>query len=278
MEYLEINFSFSIPNVDFQDVFVQELADIGFDSFVEVEDGLQAFVDQKKYSEKELQDLIVRFKQLGEISFNKKEIPFENWNSQWEKNFNPIEFEKKCRIRATFHSSDPSFDTEIIIDPKMSFGTGHHETTFQMVQYLFEIDCKNKYVLDMGCGTGILAILASIKGANAVDAIDIDPICVENSIENVQLNSISNILVSEGTAETIGDKKYDILIANINRNILLADMNTYSKCLRNNGILLLSGFYLEDLEAIKLECLKNKLSFINHKTKNNWVAAQFILN
>ncbi|HLT49830.1 MAG TPA: 50S ribosomal protein L11 methyltransferase, partial [Aequorivita sp.] len=186
----------------------------------------------------------------------------------------PIEVDGKCTVRAPFHP-DKNFEYEIVIEPKMSFGTGHHETTFMMLQFILENNFKGKSVLDMGCGTAVLAILAEMRGASKLDAIDIDEWCFENSLENIERNNCENISVFLGDAKLLSDKKYDVIIANINRNILLSDMDTYRKCLEKGGILYLSGFYNEDLPIIKEACNNLGFTFVENKEKNKWVAAKF---
>jgi ribosomal protein L11 methyltransferase len=198
-----------------------------------------------------------------------------NWNEEWEKNFNPIDVDGIVSIRAPFHQN-PHLKYDIVIEPKMSFGTGHHETTHMMIQHLLEVDLKDKKVLDMGSGTGILAIFAEMRGAKPVDAIDIDEWCFENSIENVERNNCENISIYQGDVELLKEKNYDLIIANINRNVLLADMAQYAKCLNFKGILLLSGFYIEDIQVLKEETIKYGLEIIAQKERNNWASLKLI--
>ena len=192
-----------------------------------------------------------------------------------EKNFQPIQVDDLVSIRAPFHEN-PNLKYYIVIEPKMSFGTGHHETTHMMVQHLLQLELKDKKVLDMGCGTGILAIFAEMKGANLTDAIDIDNWCYENSIENVDRNNCHNISVYEGDSSLLVNKKYDVIIANINRNILLMDMSIYIGCLNENGILLLSGFYQDDIPLIDVEVSKYGLKLEHFIKRNNWVALKYV--
>jgi ribosomal protein L11 methyltransferase len=208
------------------------------------------------------------------IEYNQNEVPQTNWNAEWEKNFSPIQVDDLVSIRAPFHEN-PNLKYDIVIEPKMSFGTGHHETTHMMVQHLLQLDLENKKVLDMGCGTGILAIFAEMKGAKPLDAIDIDNWCYENSVENVTRNNCKNISVYEGDAALLVDKKYDVIIANINRNILLMDMKVYTNCLQEGGILLLSGFYEQDIPVIDAEVIKYGLKLEKFIQRNNWVALKY---
>ena len=209
------------------------------------------------------------------IDYTFEEIEQVNWNEEWEKNFEPIEVDGTCHVRAPFHEkTDAKFD--IVIEPKMSFGTGHHETTHMMIQHILETDFTNKKTLDMGCGTAILAILAEMKGAQPIDAIDIDNWCYLNSIENAERNNCKHISVYEGDASLLSGKKYDIIIANINRNILLNDMQQYVDCLNANGILFLSGFYTEDIPFISESCTSKGLTYVKQFERNNWVALKFV--
>ena len=227
------------------------------------------------WSEDILDDIYLLSSSEFKISYTVKEIEQVNWNEEWEKNFDPIDVDGKCHVRAPFHpKTDAKFD--IIIEPKMSFGTGHHETTHMMIQHLLETDVTNLKTLDMGCGTAILAILAEMKGAKPIDAIDIDNWCYLNSIENAERNNCKEITVYEGEASLLKGKNYDLIIANINRNILLNDMKSYTDCLNDNGILLLSGFYTEDIPYIDASCLENGLTYVKKLERNNWVSLKYI--
>ena len=209
------------------------------------------------------------------ITCKEEVIEQTNWNSEWEKNFQPIQVDGLVSIRDPFHAN-PNLKFDIVIEPKMSFGTGHHETTHMMIQHLISLDLLNKNVLDMGCGTGILAIFAEMKGARHIEAIDIDNWCYQNSLENVARNNCNRIAVFEGDASLLLNKKYDLIIANINRNILLHDMRTYIDCLDTNGILLLSGFYQEDIAIIDAEVCKYDLKIDRIIERNNWVALKYL--
>jgi ribosomal protein L11 methyltransferase len=178
-------------------------------------------------------------------------------------------------IRAPFHSN-PNLKFDIVIEPKMSFGTGHHETTHMMIQHLLEVDLQGKKVLDMGSGTGILAIFAEMRGANPIDAIDIDEWCFENSIENLERNNCEHISVYQGDVALLKDKNYDVIIANINRNVLLADMQQYAACLNDKGTLLLSGFYTEDIPVLEVQTVKNGLKILTQKERNNWASLKLV--
>ena len=256
------------------EILIAELGYAGFESFVETETGVTAYIQKEEWYESILDNIFALKSEEFEITYAFDEIEQVNWNAEWEKNFNPIIVDNLCSVRAPFHDK-PDTQYDIVIEPKMSFGTGHHETTHMMIQHIMANDFQGKSVLDMGCGTAVLAILAEMKGANPIDAIDIDNWCYLNSIENAQRNNCKNINVYEGDASLLVDKKYDVIIANINRNILLKDISIYSKCLNQNGALFLSGFYDNDIPTIETECGKNGLTLRSKLEKNNWVALQF---
>ena len=274
MIYIAYNFTVS-PLQPTTEILIAELGNAGFESFVENENGVTAYIQKAEYNEQILDNIYALKNKEFQISYTKEEIAQVNWNSEWEKNFNPIYVDDLVSIRAPFHKN-PNLKYDIVIEPKMSFGTGHHETTHMMVQHLIDLDVENKKVLDMGCGTGILAIFTEMKGAQPIDAIDIDNWCYENSIENCEKNNCKHICVYEGDASLLINKKYDIIIANINRNILLNDIKTYANCLNDNGVLLLSGFYEEDIPTIDAEVSKYKLQLDKIIEKNNWVALKYI--
>lgn len=257
------------------EILVAELGDAGFESFVETEEGVSAYIQKEDWNEAILEDIQILNSSEFEIAYSFSEIEQVNWNEEWEKNFNPITVDGLCTVRAPFHEK-PNTKFDIIIEPKMSFGTGHHETTHMMIQHLLKTDFTNKSVLDMGCGTGVLAILAEKKGAKPIDAIDYDNWCYLNSLENVERNHCSHITVIEGDANALKGKRYDVIIANINRNILLNDMHAYVSSLNKNGILFLSGFYNDDIPVIQSECEKHKLKFEEKLERNNWVALKFL--
>ena len=271
--YIEYNFEVT-PKEPATEILIAELGGVGFESFVENDNGVTAYIQKEEWNATILEGVFVLKSDEFKIVYSQKEIAQTNWNAEWEKNFNPIQVDDLVSIRAPFHEN-PNLKYDIVIEPKMSFGTGHHETTHMMVQHLINLNVENKKVLDMGCGTGILAIFAEMKGAKPIDAIDIDTWCYENSLENVERNNCSNIAVYEGDSSILKEKKYDIIIANINRNILLSDMEIYTSCINENGNLLLSGFYSEDIPIIDAEVSKYGLTLNKTITKNNWVALQY---
>lgn len=257
------------------EILIAELGEKPFESFVESDFGIVAYIRKEFWTEDLIDDLFIMNSPQFTISYKIEEIEQVNWNEEWEKNFEAIDVDGKCHVRAPFHpKTDAQYD--IVIEPKMSFGTGHHETTHMMIQHLLETDVAGKKTLDMGCGTAILAILAEMKGAQPIDAIDIDNWCYLNSIENAERNNCKHITVYEGDASLLEGKAYDVIIANINRNILLADMLQYVKCLNKDGILLLSGFYEEDIPFIDKSATENGLKYVKKFSRNNWVSLKYV--
>lgn len=275
MSNIYIAYHFAIePKELGSEILIAELGEKAFESFTETEKGISAFVQKDLWDEMILNDIQILQSQEFTINYTFEEIEQVNWNEEWEKNFEPIDVDGKCHIRAPFHpKTEAEFD--IVIEPKMSFGTGHHETTHMMIQHLLETDVQGLKALDMGCGTAILAILAEMKGAKPIDAIDIDNWCFLNAVENAERNNCSQISVFEGDASLLVNKKYDLIIANINRNILLNDMQTYVDCLNPKGILLLSGFYNEDIPFIDASCVAKGLTFFKKFERNNWVSLKY---
>ncbi len=276
MNEVYIGYTFEVepiqPGVE---ILIAELGFAGFESFVETEDGVTAYIKKEEWREDILNDIQILESDEFEITFTFSDIEQVNWNEEWEKNFSPIVVDDLCSVRAPFHEK-PVTIYDIVIEPKMSFGTGHHETTHMMIQHILKNDLKDKSVLDMGCGTGVLAILAEMKGANPIDAVDFDNWCYLNSIENVERNNCKHITVIEGDASVLINKKYDIIIANINRNILLNDMAIYAACLNKKGLLFLSGFYNDDIPMLQEACEKHMLKFQEKLERNNWVSLKFL--
>jgi len=278
MKYHEITLTFS-EIFPWKDIFTSLLADLGCESFAdgETEDILLAYISEDNYNEEDIKALFERYHPQANIQYTIQEIEQQNWNAVWESNYEPVMIANQCFIRAPFHPSNPDAEYEIVIEPKMSFGTAHHETTSLMIEFLLEEDLQNKSVLDMGAGTGILAILSYLRGATPVTAIDNDEWAYLNNIENNTRNNAEAIQVKLGDASLlIEDEKYDVIIANINRNILLRDLADYVKVLNKNGVIFLSGFYVgEDFEMISLKCEELGLEFVAGKEKNRWCAAKF---
>jgi ribosomal protein L11 methyltransferase len=275
MSNIYIGYHFEISPLELgSEILIAELGEKAFESFIETETGISAYVQKDLWNETILEDIQILDNPEFKIDYTFEEIEQVNWNEEWEKNFEAIDVDGKCHVRAPFHEKTNA-EYDIVIEPKMSFGTGHHETTHMMIQHILETDCTHKKTLDMGCGTAILAILAEMKGAQPIDAIDIDNWCYLNSIENAERNNCKHISVYEGDAGLLIGKKYDIIIANINRNILLNDMQTYVDCLNENGLLFLSGFYTEDIPVISESCLSKGLTYEKQFERNNWVALKF---
>jgi ribosomal protein L11 methyltransferase len=276
MSNIYLGYHFTIePKELGSEILIAELGEKAFESFTETEKGISAFVKKDLWDDTILDDIFILQSDEFKIEYTIEEIDQVNWNEEWEKNFEPIDVDGKCHVRAPFHpETDAEFD--IVIEPKMSFGTGHHETTHMMIQHLLETDVEGMKTLDMGCGTAILAILAEMKGAQPIDAIDIDNWCYLNSIENAERNNCKHITVYEGEAALLEGKKYDLIIANINRNILLNDMQCYTDSLNPDGILLLSGFYEEDIEAIDKSCTERGLTYVKKFQRNNWVSLKYV--
>ena len=271
-----IGYHFNIEPRDLgSEILMAELEETAFESFMETENGMDAFVQKELWSDTILNNITILSNNEFTISYTFEEIEQVNWNEEWEKNFEAIDVDGTCHVRAPFHiKTDAQFD--IVIEPKMSFGTGHHETTHMMIQHLLDMDVRDMKTLDMGCGTAILAILAEMKGAKPIDAIDIDNWCYLNSIENAERNNCTQITVYEGDAALLKDQKYDLIIANINRNILLNDMLAYVACLNPKGTILFSGFYNEDIPFIDASCAKNGLTFVKKLERNNWVSLKYV--
>lgn len=279
MNYYEVKFTYTseIETEVINDVLASELGEIGFESFTEDEDGLKAYIAEDLFDEDTLNRKLAVFP-LENVCFHftKLWIEGKDWNEEWEKNyFQPIHIGHECLIRASFHPDEPGYTYNIIIDPKMAFGTGNHSTTYLMISEILKLDLQGKEVLDMGCGTAVLAILARMKGASRVVAIDIDEWAYNNARENIRLNHTEDIEVGLGGAEKIaGYGTFDIIFANINRNILLNDMHLYARSLRQGGLLYMSGFYTEDIPAIEAECEKNGIKLLSHSEQKNWVAVK----
>ncbi len=265
--YLEFDFKIN-PVQPWSEILMAELIEIGFDSFTEEYDGILGYIPEELFSEDALKSIPLMNNPDMEISYSFALMPNINWNEEWEKNFTPINVENKVLIRAEFHQENPNLH-EIIIQPKMSFGTGHHPTTHLMIQQMLDMDFMDKKVLDMGCGTSVLGIFAKQKDASEVVAIDIDEWSVENSIENAERNNVK-LRISQGTADNLGGEDFDIILANINRNILISDIPTYVSVLRDKGKLLLSGLCFFDVEDILEVCDKQGLRLINKQQREEW--------
>jgi ribosomal protein L11 methyltransferase len=277
MNYYELTFT-THTSEDYQkDLLINALGEIGFDTFEETEPVFKAYIPETDFNEELVAESVGPYREMFDFSYGATLIPQKNWNEVWESNFEPIAIGDAVFVRATFHQPRPEFKYEIVIDPKMAFGTGHHQTTAMVLQHILENDFAHKKVLDMGCGTGILAIMAAKVGAESIVAIDYDPVCFDSTIENAQLNNINNITALCGSKEAIPNEQYDTILANINRNILIDQMSRYAEALKDGGEIYFSGFYESpDLDIIKGEAGKYGMNYISHKKDKEWVAAKFL--
>ena len=260
---------------DVRDILIAELSDLDYDSMMETPSGLEAYIDKSLFNEADLQALIVKYESFN-ITYEVQPVVSRNWNEEWEKNYDPIAVEDQIYVRATFHDPKPDFPFEIVINPRMSFGTGHHSTTYLMLKNQLNIDHTGKRVLDAGTGTGILAIMAEKLGATEVIAYDNNSWSTENAPENLDLNNCQKVCIQEGTVETIElNGKFDIILANINKNVLLHEMSEYAELIETGGHLLLSGFYESDAQDIGVRAAEVNLEEINRTSKNDWCAILF---
>lgn len=284
MKYTEVTFVLTPYSETASDVLAALAGEIGFDSFVPTDEGVVGYVQTALFDESVLREMIASFP-LPEVKVTFKVAPLEDkdWNEEWEKNFfAPIVVENRCVVHSTFHKDYDRAEYDIVINPQMAFGTGHHQTTRLMMSFLLDADLQGLNVLDMGCGTGILAILARMRGAAHADAVDIDEWCADNTRDNLVLNQMTAIDVFCGDAALLTDMgPYDVVIANINRNILLSDMPAYTARMRAGGRIFFSGFYESDLALIRDKATSLGLRYVTHRTDgeipHNWTAAAFVL-
>lgn len=278
MQYIKVTAEIIPFSTDKAEILMAFLAEMGFESFIETNTGIEAFIQAKDFDEASLNHLSIPMEDT-QLLFQHEVMADKNWNEEWEKNyFQPIVVKNMCVVRSPFHAPKPHIPMEIVIEPKMSFGTGHHETTSMMMETLLELPIENKSVLDMGCGTGILGILAAMRGATEVTGIDIDEWCTKNSEENCQLNGIPNMKIKQGDASALQTQgTFDVIVANINKNILLEDLKYYVKHLKIKGLLIMSGFYANDLPDIDNEAVKHHLTLKTTKENNQWVAVTYEL-
>jgi ribosomal protein L11 methyltransferase len=264
------------PKEQGSDVLIAQLSELNYESFVENENGFCAYIQEENYDESLLKQTFSELNEFFKIDHSIKVIPQQNWNKEWESSFQPIEVEGKCYIRAPFHDPKPGFKYDVIIEPKMSFGTGHHNTTQLMIGKLMLLNVKNRSLLDMGCGTGVLAIVASMMGADPITAIDIDDWSFENTKENLEKNNINNVLVHKGDAQILQKKIFNTILANINKNVLLADMPIYVRSLENGGNLILSGFFETDVKELSDKASELGLQFEDKAVSEQWTMLHFI--
>lgn len=270
MDYLEV-ICFMGEEDPVREIVMSDLADCGFESFMDEADRLLAYVPRNLYDEVAMHKVLEQYN----VRFEKRWVVAQNWNALWEKNYGSVTIDGKCTVRAPFHEKPDHQGYDIIIEPRMSFGTAHHETTSSIISMILEEPLEGKSLLDMGCGTGVLAILSAMRGATPVDAIDNDEWAYNNSVDNVQKNNVPQINVSLGEADLLKGKDYDVIIANINRNILLNDMHAYIDALNNNGVLLMSGFYVEDIPVIRDKAESLGMHYCSFRENHRWVAVKF---
>jgi len=262
-----------ICDPDYAEILMAEIAEVGFDSFLETDKGFEAYVENDQFDKKQLADIQLKYQHVKPLILFEDRIQKQNWNEEWEKNLQPIIVEDQCLIRAEFHKIEKKYPYEIIITPKMSFGTGHHQTTYLMIKNQLYMDQEGKRVMDAGCGTGILSIMASKRGAKSVEAFDIDEWSVINGEENIKNNQCKNIHLQQGKIADLKFKeKFDIILANINKNVLLAELHAYSNYLQPSGLLLLSGFYTSDIDDLIKEASKFHFKEVRNDEKETWAS------
>lgn len=271
-DYIEVRFEATPCEEVVTDVLAAMLCDVGFESFVPDADGLTAYIKSELYKADTIDEIVSQFPMPISLLWHSEKIEGQDWNHEWEKNyFQPIIVQDKCVIHSSFHKDIPLLPYDIVIDPKMAFGTGHHATTSLIIEQLLSMELDGKSVIDMGTGTGILAILSAMRGANPVSAIEIDEFAYTNAIENVKLNKTEQIKVLHGDAQQLGSlSEADVFLANINRNIIVGDVGAYSLKLKQGGVMLLSGFYDDDIPVIIEEAEKYKLKYVSHTMKDRW--------
>lgn len=262
-------------NPDFNEIVMAELGQIGYESFVETDEGLLAYIVEEQFDAAQLQQLVDDYQSMTPIAVEYQQLEPKNWNEEWEKNYQPIEVAGKIRVRASYHEPNPAFQYEIVIDPKMSFGTGHHETTTLVMEQQLSLDHHGKSLLDVGSGTGILAILGEMLGATKLTAFDIEEWAYLNAVENAEMNGCKHMTVFQGTIEDCPHDTYDIVLANINRNILLREIPIYETFLKAGGTMMVSGFYEFDIEDITQKAEEVGLKLVAQKTLNQWATLRF---
>lgn len=274
MDYIELSCHLE-PRLPGADILIAELAEAGFESFSETEDGFLAYMPAEQFGEPALQPLRDFDPAAGLLRYEQKHIPGQNWNSAWEVSFQPVVVAGTCCIRAPFHEALPGMTYDIVIEPRMSFGTGHHQTTSLMVEKLLTLPLEGRAVMDMGCGTGVLAILAALRGAGPVEGVDIEANAVENAIDNAARNGVPDIMVHKGDDRLLAANRYDLILANINKNVLLQALPAYSTALRENGELLLSGFFTTDAVALTEAAVSAGLRWVSTANREEWCLLQF---
>ncbi len=278
MDYIQVSLNIT-PKKPWTDILIQELADIDFESFDEEDEQINAYINKENFKENELKQLILEYKKKNvEVSFSQKLIPSQNWNAAWEADYESVKVEDQLLIRAPFHPKDKGFKINVEIQPQMSFGTGHHQTTYLLCKAMLEIDFQEKKVLDVGTGTGVLGILASKLGAKTVLGTDIDRGAVDNAIENCRRNKVNNFNVLKGDIHVVPNDFYDVILANINKNVLLRHLEKYAALIEKNGILLLSGFFQTDIPTLSNVAQKKGFDYDVEYHKEDWAVLKLIKN
>jgi ribosomal protein L11 methyltransferase len=263
-------------DITFAEILIAELSEAGFDTFLENETGFEAYAEGQRYDARRINELQKKYEAVRPLNFSFDRIAERNWNEEWEKSYEPIIIDDRCLIRAQFHKPEKQYPYEIIITPKMSFGTGHHQTTYLMVKNQMEIDHKSKLVMDAGCGTAVLSIMAAKLGARQVEAFDIDDWSVLNGNENAAVNDCPNIRIRKGKISALTfNENFDIILANINKNTLWEEIPLYSAYLNSGGHLLLSGFYAEDCDDLSARAADHKLALLSNTTRDHWASLLF---
>jgi ribosomal protein L11 methyltransferase len=275
MNYIELVVNVK-PKEPGSDVLIAQLAELGYESFVETETGFNAYIQEADFNTQQLNLALSFYSDFFKFEYSSNTIQQQNWNKEWENNFQPIDVKGKCYIRAPFHEVPKGYLYDVIIEPKMSFGTGHHATTQLMIQQLMQLDVKGKPLLDMGCGTGVLAIVASMMGADPITAVDIDEWSYENSIENCKKNNIKNILVHKGNVQILAGRVFHSILANINKNVLLKDLNVYKEVLEKSGNLVISGFFETDTDELTAKADELGLLLKNKVVQEQWAMLHFV--
>ena len=274
MDYFAYTFTCNPPK-PLSEILIAQLADIGFESFEENEQGVVAYIPEKLHNSESVNSVVDGLLGIGSIEFTSEHIPDQNWNAVWESEYPVVTIGKQCIVRAPFHKVIPGeYDLDILINPQMSFGTGHHETTYLVLSMLLQMDVQNKILLDMGSGTGVLAIGAKKLGAGRVDAIDSEEWAYKNTVENVELNDV-DIHVQKAEVIPQDSPVYDVILANINKNVLIMLMPEFEKHIKSGGTLVLSGFFKTDLDAIQTEAANHNFQLEHQETKNSWLALKF---
>lgn len=277
MAYIEVDIIIPAMLESGREITIAELGAAAYESFLDTESGLKAYIREEDFDPVFLDSLtIVRSGEFGQCKLSVNTIEETNWNAKWESDYEAVSIPGFCYIRSPFHPQSAEHRYEVIIEPKMSFGTGHHETTWLMVDMMKSLDFNGKRVLDVGCGTGVLSILSSLLGSVKVSGIDIDEWAYNNSIENIGINRIENCTILHGDIDLIKGEIFDIILANISRNINISYMSTYKELCPGGGYLIVSGFYSEDIDKVKEEAALSGFSYLEHKTKNNWASVIFI--